>query len=112
MPNEIEIKDFLKLDLRVGKIVQAERVKNTTKLLKLIVDIGTLGKRQLVAGIAEKYTPDELLNKNIIVLTNLKPAVIRGIKSEGMILAAATENDKEIALLQPDKEINLGAKVK
>lgn len=101
------INDFEKLELRIGKILKAEKVKGTDNLLKLEVDTGE--KRILVAGIAKQYKPEETIGKEIVVLTNLKPAVIKGIKSEGMLLAAV-EKGKTI-LIVPDKKINKGSKV-
>ena len=82
----ISIEDFGKIDLRVGNIINAEKVKDSDNLLKLIVDVKDK-KLQVVAGLAKSYSPEELLNQKIIVLVNLKPAKLFGIKSEGMILA-------------------------
>lgn len=86
MKDIISIDDFGKMDLRVGKIIGAENVKGSKNLLKLMVDIGAK-KIQVVAGVAKKYSPEEVLNRNVIVLVNLEPAKLFGIKSEGMILA-------------------------
>jgi len=94
-PSTISIDAFRKLDLRVGRIVSAEKVTGADKLLKLAVDIGS-ETRQVVAGIATKYTPDEILGRSVILVANLKPAVIRGIESRGMILAAG---EKEVEAL-------------
>ncbi|MBI3811123.1 MAG: methionine--tRNA ligase [Nitrospirae bacterium] len=94
-PSLITIDDFRKLELRVGRVVTAEKVAGADKLLKLSVDIGT-ETRQIVAGIAKKYIPEELIGKSVILIANLKPAVIRGIESRGMILAAG---DKEVEAL-------------
>ncbi len=91
--NVISIDEFMKIDLRVAKIEQAERVEGTAKLLKMIVDIGT-EKRQIVAGIAETYTPEQLIGKEIILVVNLKPANVRGVESRGMLLAATDANGK------------------
>lgn len=105
----LSIEDFGKLDLRSARIIKAERVEKSKKLLKLQVDIGE-EKRTVVAGIAEFYSPDELIGKNIIVVTNLKPAKIMGIESQGMILAG--EMDSKIILTTFDKEIKPGARIK
>ncbi|KAF5068346.1 methionine--tRNA ligase [Methanobacterium aggregans] len=86
MKDIITIDDFAKVDLRVGKIIGAESVKGSKNLLKLIVDIGSK-KIQVVAGVAKKYSPEEVLNRKVIVVVNLEPAKLFGIKSEGMILA-------------------------
>lgn len=109
MQDFIDIKEFERLDIRVGKIVKAERVPRTTKLLRLEVDIGD-EVRQLVAGIANEYSPEELIGKFIIVLANLKPKVIRGIVSQGMLLAADV-NGKPV-LLTTDKPVPPGSKVR
>jgi len=104
----ISFEDFLKIDIRVGKVISAERVKNSVKLVKLIVDLG-LEKRQLVAGIAGYYSPEELIGKNIVVLANLKPKKIMGIESQGMLLAAVVDNKP--VLLTTDKDVPPGTKV-
>jgi methionyl-tRNA synthetase len=91
----VSIEDFRKLDLRVGKILSAEQVPGSEKLLKLVVDIGT-EQRQVVAGMAKKYPPETLIHKKVIVVANLKPTRLMGVESQGMILAAG---DKEIAAL-------------
>lgn len=94
-PFLIEVDEFRRLDLRVGRIISAEKVITADKLLKLSLDIGS-ETREVIAGIATKYTPDELVGKSVILVANLKPAVIRGIESRGMILAAG---DKEVEAL-------------
>ena len=104
----IKFEDFQKLDLRVGKIVEAEKVEGSEKLIKLKVDIGG-EERQLVAGIGKVYSPEDLIEKEIIVLANLEPKVLFGIESRGMLLAA--EDGENIALLMPDKEVKPGSRV-
>jgi methionyl-tRNA synthetase len=84
---EIGLDEFLSVDLRVARVVAAERVAGADRILKLRVDLGS-GERQLVAGIAAAYAPEALVGKSIIVVANLKPARIRGIDSQGMLLAA------------------------
>ncbi|MCI0531143.1 MAG: methionine--tRNA ligase [candidate division Zixibacteria bacterium] len=106
--NQITIADFKKVQLKVGEIKTAEKVEKADKLLRLQVQIGN-GQKQIVAGIAEHYKPEELIGKKVIVVDNLKPAVFRGEKSEGMILAAS-EGGK-LALLTPEKEIPSGATI-
>jgi|GEM_PF-130563 len=101
--------DFRKLDIRIGKIVSAEKVAGTDKLLKLNVDIGA-GTRQLVAGIAESYEPDLLIGKEVPVLLNLEPRKIRGVESQGMILAA--DIDGKPVLLHPDEEVRPGSVIR
>ena len=105
----ITFDDFKKLEIRIGKITSAEKVEGADKLLKLEVDLGGT-KRQLVVGIAQYYKPEELINKQIPVLVNLEPRKIKGIESQGMLLAAV-EGERPI-LLHPDKEIAPGSIIK
>ncbi|MDH4161781.1 MAG: methionine--tRNA ligase [Nitrospirota bacterium] len=105
----IGIEDFAKVQLRVGKIVQAERVEKSDKLVKLKVDIGT-EVRQVVAGIGKHYAPEQLLDKQIVIVANLKPAKLMGVESQGMLLAASS--GEILSVVTPDKEIAPGAKVK
>jgi len=105
----ISIDDFRKMDLRVGRVMTAEKVPGADKLLKLTVDIGA-ETRQIVAGIATKFLPDQIIGKMVVLVANLKPAVIRGIESRGMILAAG---DKEVEALATFVEpVQPGARVK
>jgi methionyl-tRNA synthetase len=84
----ISIDTFAQIDLRVGQIVSAERVPRADKLVRLSVDLGEPEPRQLLAGIAEFYTPEELVGQKIIVVANLQPRTLRGLESQGMLLAA------------------------
>jgi methionyl-tRNA synthetase len=84
----IDIDTFAQIDLRVGQIVKAERIPNADKLLRLEVDLGEAEPRQLLAGIAEWYPPEELEGQKIIVVSNLEPRRMRGLESRGMLLAA------------------------
>jgi methionyl-tRNA synthetase len=102
--------EFKRMDLRVAHILAAERVPGATKILKLQIDIGT-EKRQMVAGIAETYTPEELVGRKLIVIVNLKPAIIRGIESQAMLLAAITPDNKALIPFF-DRDIDAGAIVK
>jgi methionyl-tRNA synthetase len=106
--SEISFEEFSKMDLRVAEVKEAERVKGADKLLKLKIDIGS-EERQIVAGIAEQYTPEEMVGKKIVVVTNLKPAKIRGIESKGMLLAA--HDGKTLSLVYLDKEVKGGSPV-
>ena len=106
---EITFDEFKRMDLRVGQILEAERVEGTQKLLKLEVDIGT-EKRQMVAGVAEAYPPETLVGKRIIVVANLKPATIRGVESQGMLLAADLEGRPIIPFFEED--VPAGTKVR
>ena len=105
---KITIEDFIKIDLRVGKILHAEEVEDSRKMLKLDVDIGE-EKRTIYAGVKKSYAPEELINKLVIVIVNLLPREMKFGTSDGMMLA--THCDGEIVVLQPEKEVAPGAKV-
>ena len=105
----IDFHDFQKMDLRVSEILSAERVEGANKLLKMEIDTGD-ERRQIVAGIAEHYAPEDLLGKKIVVVVNLKPATIRGVESRGMLLAA--EEGDTITLVTTDQNVGAGAKVR
>jgi methionyl-tRNA synthetase len=105
----IGIEDFMKVDLRVGKIVSAERVEKSEKLVRLKVDIGT-ETRQVVAGIGKSYPPEELMGKSIVIVANLKPAKLMGIESQGMLLAASSGDLLAVATF--DRETRPGSRVK
>lgn len=106
---EITYDDFDKLDLRVGKIITSEKVENADKLLKFSVEVGN-EVRTIVSGVANYYKPEELLNKNVVIVANLKPRKIRGIESVGMILYAEDENDN-ICFVTPSKDMPSGSQV-
>ncbi len=106
--NVITIDDFFATKLKTAEVIAAEKVENADKLLKLHIQIGD-EKRQIVAGIAEHFQPDELVGRTIIVVANLKPAKIRGIESNGMLLAA--RKGKQLRLLTTDGEIGSGADI-
>lgn len=108
--DQISIEDFGKVQLKVGRVLEAEPVEGSDKLLKLQVIIGT-DRRQIVAGIRSNYQPLDLIGRQVVVVTNLKPAKLRGVESQGMLLAAVDENNGAI-LLQPEKEAPEGAKVR
>ncbi len=107
----ISYEDFKKMELKVGKITGAHLVEGTKKLVKLTVDLREIGPRTIVAGIADKYPPQELVGKLVIVVANMQPAIIRGITSDGMLLAAVAEGEKELSLLVPDPPIEPGTRV-
>jgi methionyl-tRNA synthetase len=109
-PERISIEEFARLDLRVAKVLEADAVPGTTRLLKIKIDLGS-EQRQIVAGIAEKYPPETLVGRSIIVVANLKPARVRGVDSDGMLLAAAPPGGKPI-LATFEEEIPPGTKVK
>lgn len=108
----ITLNDFSKLDLRIGKIIAAERLEGTEKLLRLEVDIGGEDGewRQIVAGIGLRYGPEELIGREIVVVANLEPKIIRGIESQGMLLAA--DSPEGPVILIPEKEVPAGTRVK
>ena len=105
----ISFEQVMRVQLRTARIVEAEKIEGADKLLKLQVDLGS-EKRQLVAGIALHYTPEELIGKTIVVVANLKPAKLRGVKSEGMLLAASKAD--VLRLVTVDGDVPLGAAVK
>jgi methionyl-tRNA synthetase len=89
---EVTIDTFAALDLRTARVVAAEAHPNAEKLVVLRIDLGSLGERQIVAGIARHYTPDALVGRTIVVAANLKPVTLRGVESQGMLLAASGED--------------------
>ncbi|MEX2483650.1 MAG: methionine--tRNA ligase [Brumimicrobium sp.] len=106
----IQFEEFMKMDLRVGQIVEAKKVKKADKLLELLVDTG-LDKRTIVSGIAQYYSPEEIIGKKVTVLMNLPPRKLKGVVSQGMILMA--ENEKgELSFMTPDKDLNPGAEIR
>jgi methionyl-tRNA synthetase len=107
--DEIAIDDFMKIDLRVAEVIQAEPVKKADKLLKLQLDLG-YEKRQVVSGIAQYYKPEELVGRKVICITNLKPVKLRGELSQGMILAGS--KDGSLSLATVDQTLPNGSKVK
>ncbi|MBZ5624224.1 MAG: methionine--tRNA ligase [Acidobacteriia bacterium] len=110
-PAKISIDDFAKVDLRVGLVLTAERVKGSDKLIHMTVDIGEPEPRTLVAGIAEAYTPAELLNRKVVIVANLQPRKLKGILSNGMIVAASVEGGKPV-LAGFHEDIPVGARLK
>jgi len=115
MTETIRFSDWQKLDLRVAKILAVDSIDGADKLYKLSVDLGKdLGLRTLVAGIKQHYKPEELKNRQCIIFTNLEPKTLKGIESQGMILAAVSgegENAK-VFLLQPDSKIEEGSRIR
>jgi methionyl-tRNA synthetase len=106
--NMIHIDEFRKLDLRVGVVKSAEAHPNADKLLVLKVDIGS-EERQIVAGIRAHYQPEELIGRQVVVVANLETATLRGLESQGMVLAASDEG--RVVILTPEKAVHAGAKV-
>jgi methionyl-tRNA synthetase len=109
-PGQITIDDFTKIELRVAQVKVAERVPKADKLLRLEVDLGT-ETRQILAGIAESYEPESLIGRKVIVVANLAPRKMRGLESNGMLLAGSLEGGKA-TLATFLEDVPLGAKVK
>lgn len=105
----ITLEDFMKVELRVAKVISAERVPKSDKLIKLQVDTGEL--RQIVAGIGKDYSPEDLIGKRVVVVYNLKPAKLMGVESRGMLLAA-TDSDGRLSIVTLDREVSEGSRVK
>jgi methionine--tRNA ligase beta chain len=106
---EISFEEFQKLDLRIGKITEANQIPSSRNLIRMIVDFGT-EKRQAVAGLAQWYKPQDLVNKKCAFILNLQKRKVMGVESQCMILAA--EDDKgNVVVLQPEKEIAEGSKI-
>jgi methionyl-tRNA synthetase len=112
LAEQISFDDFAKLDLRVARILKAEKVPGADKLLKLTIRVGA-EERTLAAGIAQQYEPESLEGKLIVVVANLAPRVVRGVASQGMLLAAVSDYHSRVVLLTPDygKETEDGWKV-
>ncbi len=107
---EIEFDDFMKMDIRTGTIIEAEKVAKTKKLLKLKIDTG-IDRRTVVSGIAEYYEPEQIVGKQVSILVNLKPRKLRGIESQGMILMAE-DKDGKLVFVAPEQKISNGSEVK
>jgi methionyl-tRNA synthetase len=110
--DQIDIETFAKIKFRIATIEKVEQVPKSKKLYQIQLDVGELGKRQIVSGIALHYTPEQLVGRQIVIVANLKPAKLMGVESHGMLLAASTEDDSVLALLSPDKPILAGARVR
>lgn len=106
----INIEDFAKLDIRIGTIISAEKIPEADKLLKLEVDLGT-DKRQIMAGVAESYpNPSDLVGKQIPIIVNLEPRMLRGYESQGMMIA--TGDEEGVATLHPARKVPNGSKLR
>ncbi|MDE5990076.1 MAG: methionine--tRNA ligase subunit beta, partial [Clostridia bacterium] len=108
---EITIDDFAKIALKVGKVIECQKVEKADKLLCSKIDLGEEQPRTIVSGIAKFYTPEEMIGKQVIVVTNLKPVKLRGIESQGMVLCASDE-DGNLALIAPEKTMKSGSEVR
>lgn len=109
MAEEIPFAEFQKLDLRIGKIIEATQVPESKKLIKIIVDFGS-EKRQAVAGLLKYYKPEEMVGKKCVFLLNLQRRILAGIESQCMVLAAEDEAGN-VVVLQPEKDIIEGSKI-
>src|ERR1700691_3730876 len=113
---EIQYEDFAKLDIRIGTVVAAELVPETDKLIKCTIDFGELGKRTIVSGIAQWKKPEELVGKQLPYIVNLAPRMLRGVESQGMLLAASLPaqagDEAGVALLHPERAVPNGTKLK
>ena len=105
----ITIDDFKKIELRIAKIITADRVEGSEKLIKLQVDMGE-EKRQIIAGIGIAYSPEDLIGREIVVIANLEPRMLMGLESQGMLLAAS--NTEMLTLVIPERDIPSGAQVR
>ena len=107
----ITIEEFQKIELRTARIVAAEPVPKSKKLMRLDVDLGT-EKRQIVAGIAARYSAESLVGRTVVIVANLQPARLMGLESNGMVLAASLPETGEPVILMPEAEVPPGSRVK
>ncbi len=107
---EISYDDFAKLDIRVGTVRAVEKIEGADKLLKCTIDFGDFGERTIVSGIAEWKTPEEIVGKQLPYIVNLAPRMLRGVESQGMLLAASDESG--VALIIPEREVPPGTRLK
>ena len=113
MSEEINFNEWEKLDLRVGKILKVEEIEGADKLYKLTIDLGEeIGKRTVCAGIKKYYSKENLAGKKIILFVNLAPRKLKGIESQGMVLAAVDETEDRVILISPEEDIEIGSKVR
>lgn len=109
--NLVGIEDFMKIELRVGKILTCEKIPKSRKLLKMDVDLGN-EVRQILAGMAPYYLPEEMIGRRVAVVANLKPAKLMGIESQGMLLAASTDNNEAVTLVSIPEGMPLGSRIR
>jgi len=107
---EVSFEDFLRLDMRVGKVVEAEQIPGSRNLIKMIVDFGS-EKRQSVAGLLQYYKPEELVDKKYAFVLNLQRKKMMGVESQCMILAAE-DTKGNVILIKPEKDVELGSKIR
>ena len=107
---EISYEDFAKLDIRVGIVKAAELIPDTDKLIKCTIDFGDMGERTIVSGIAEWKKPEELVGRQFPYIANLAPRTLRGVESQGMLLAASDEDG--VALISPERAVPPGTRLR
>lgn len=108
----VNFNDWQKIELRVGKIIEVSDIEGADKLYKMKVDLGSkIGKRTICAGVKEHYSKEDLKGKKISVFVNLKPKKLRGIESQGMVLAACTDDESKVILVTPEKDIEVGSRI-
>ena len=113
MTETINFSEWEKIDLRVGKILQVEEIEGADKLYKLTIDLGEeIGKRTVCAGIKKYYSKENLAGKKIILFVNLIPRKLKGIESQGMVLAAVDETEDKVILISPEEDIDIGSRVR
>lgn len=110
MPEHISYDDFAKLDIRVGTVQSAELIPETDKLIRCTVDFGDFGERTIVSGIAEWKKPEDLVGKQLPYIVNLAPRMLRGVESQGMLLALS--DSEGLSLLVPEREVEKGTRAK
>jgi methionyl-tRNA synthetase len=107
----VSFEDWSKLDLRIAEIESVEEIEGADKLWKLNLDLGKFGKRVICAGIKEFYSAEELIDRKIVIVANLVPRKMRGIESQGMLLAASNDAHDKVVLLSVDKDIEAGSRI-
>ena len=107
----ISIDYFKGVELKVGKVLSAERVEGSEKLLRLSVDLGEAAPRQILAGVGKSYDPETMAGRQVVIAANLEPRQMMGLESQGMVLATG-DNPSAIALLSPDKEVAPGSTIR
>ena len=111
-PDTVSFEDFVKLDLRVARVLEVSDHPNADKLIVLQIDLGPLGRRQIVAGLKQYYPdPQYLVGKDLVVVVNLAPRAMRGQMSQGMLLAASSDDHQRVIILTTDQPIEPGSKV-
>jgi methionine--tRNA ligase beta chain len=109
---EINFEDWVKFDLRVAEIVSVENIEGADKLYKIGLNVGSeIGERTVCAGLKQYYSKENLEGKKIVYFSNLKPRLMKGIESQGMLLAASNENHDKVILISPEKDIDNGARI-